>query len=104
MIKKIIPKRNFQCSITCTCSGDTASCDECTCHYIKPNIPNKIDGPDHYGGYQVLELIFSAGYGKGFCLGNALKYIARAEKKGNAIEDLQKAKIYLTYYLDHSKE
>jgi len=30
-----------------------------------------------------------------FCLGNALKYIWRADHKGNAIEDLKKARWYL---------
>jgi len=30
-----------------------------------------------------------------FCLGNALKYIWRADLKGNAIEDLEKARWYL---------
>lgn len=31
----------------------------------------------------------------GFCLGNALKYIWRADLKGNAVEDLRKAIFYL---------
>jgi hypothetical protein len=31
----------------------------------------------------------------GFCLGNALKYIWRANLKNNAIEDLEKAVFYL---------
>ncbi|NKR22024.1 DUF3310 domain-containing protein, partial [Rhodococcus hoagii] len=30
-----------------------------------------------------------------FCLGNAIKYIWRADLKGNAIEDLQKARWYV---------
>jgi hypothetical protein len=30
-----------------------------------------------------------------FCLGNALKYIWRADLKGDAIEDLQKAAWYI---------
>lgn len=30
-----------------------------------------------------------------FCLGNAIKYIWRADEKGNAIEDLDKAIFYL---------
>lgn len=33
----------------------------------------------------------------GFCLGNAVKYIARAGKKDNLLEDLKKAR----WYLDH---
>lgn len=31
----------------------------------------------------------------GFCLGNAVKYIWRAELKGNALEDLKKARWYI---------
>jgi len=31
----------------------------------------------------------------GFCLGNAVKYIWRADEKGRDIEDLQKARWYL---------
>ncbi len=31
----------------------------------------------------------------GFCLGNAIKYIWRAELKGNSIEDLKKAAWYV---------
>lgn len=30
-----------------------------------------------------------------FCLGNAMKYIWRADEKGKAIEDLKKAKWYI---------
>ena len=31
----------------------------------------------------------------GFCLGNAIKYIWRADLKNDAIEDLEKAKWYI---------
>jgi hypothetical protein len=31
----------------------------------------------------------------GFCLGNAIKYIWRADLKGSAIEDLKKARFYI---------
>lgn len=31
----------------------------------------------------------------GFCLGNAVKYIWRADEKGRAVEDLRKARWYL---------
>jgi hypothetical protein len=31
----------------------------------------------------------------GFCLGNAVKYLWRADLKDNAIEDLQKAQFYI---------
>jgi hypothetical protein len=61
----------------------------------------KIDHPSHYGGaenpYEAIKVIDA--WGLGFCLGNAVKYIARAGKKGGApiVEDLRKAR----WYLDH---
>jgi hypothetical protein len=33
----------------------------------------------------------------GFNLGNAIKYISRAGRKDNTLEDLKKAKFYLDY-------
>lgn len=57
----------------------------------------KVDHPPHYGGadnpYEAIKVIEA--YGLGFNLGNALKYIARAEKKGAPIDDLKKARWYL---------
>lgn len=57
----------------------------------------QIDHPAHYGGagnpYEAIKVIEA--WGLGFCLGNAVKYISRAGKKGDAIEDLKKARWYL---------
>jgi hypothetical protein len=57
----------------------------------------QIDHPIHYGGksnlYEAIKVIEA--WGLGFCLGNCVKYIARAGKKGDAIEDLEKARWYL---------
>jgi len=56
-----------------------------------------IDHPPHYGGaddiYETIKVIEA--WGLGFSLGNAVKYISRAGKKGDAIEDLEKAAWYL---------
>lgn len=56
-----------------------------------------IDHPPHYGGgdnpYEVIKVIEA--WGLGFCLGNTVKYIGRAGKKGPLLEDLQKAAWYL---------
>ena len=38
-----------------------------------------------------------------FCLGNAIKYIWRADLKGNAIEDLEKAKWYIEQEIKRRK-
>ena len=56
-----------------------------------------VDHPAHYGGaenpYEAIKVIEA--WGLGFCLGNTVKYISRAEKKGAAVEDLRKAAWYL---------
>ena len=61
----------------------------------------KVNHPDHYnsGQYEVVDVIDDAGFGEGFCLGNALKYILRAKHKENYAEDLKKAKWYLEYLI-----
>lgn len=61
--------------------------------------PEAVNHPAHYGGqdnpYEVIKVITN--WSLGFCLGNTIKYIARAGKKGSALEDLKKAR----WYLDH---
>lgn len=67
---------------------------------------NAIDHPKHYGGadnpYEAIKMIEA--WGLGFCLGNAVKYIARAGKKGDALEDLQKAAWYILREITHIEE
>ncbi len=59
--------------------------------------PEAVDHPAHYGGaanaYEAIKVIEA--WGLGFCLGNTVKYISRAERKGAALEDLKKARWYL---------
>ena len=56
-----------------------------------------INHPQHYGGadtpYETIKVIEA--WGLGFHLGNVVKYISRAGKKGAAIDDLRKAAWYL---------
>lgn len=54
-----------------------------------------VNHPAHYkaGGLEAIDVIEA--FGLGFCLGNAVKYILRAGRKGDAVEDLQKARWYL---------
>lgn len=56
-----------------------------------------INHPSHYGGgdnpYEAIKVIEA--WLLGFHLGNAVKYIARAGKKGPILEDLEKARWYL---------
>lgn len=56
-----------------------------------------VNHPLHYGGegnpLEVINIIEH--YGLGFCLGNCVKYVLRAGKKGSMLEDLKKARWYL---------
>jgi uncharacterized protein DUF3310 len=60
-------------------------------------MPEEIDHPAHYGGadnpYEAIKVIEA--WKLGFNLGNAIKYISRADKKDNTLTDLRKAAWYL---------
>jgi hypothetical protein len=65
-----------------------------------------VNHPQHYGGadnpYEAIKVIEA--WGLGFCLGNTVKYIARAGKKGAALEDLEKAAWYLARHIERAKK
>jgi hypothetical protein len=54
-----------------------------------------VNHPEHYkvGGIETIDFI--EGKNLGYNLGNAVKYISRADHKGNRLQDLQKAAWYL---------
>ncbi|TIU02360.1 MAG: DUF3310 domain-containing protein [Mesorhizobium sp.] len=56
-----------------------------------------VNHPAHYGGadnpYEAIKVIEA--WGLGFCLGNTVKYISRAGKKDDVLQDLKKAAWYL---------
>lgn len=56
-----------------------------------------VDHPAHYGGadnpYEAIKVIEA--WGLGFNLGNAVKYISRAGKKDELLQELKKARWYL---------
>lgn len=56
----------------------------------------KVNHPAHYGGDTIYETIkVIRAWKLGFNTGNAVKYISRAGKKEDVIEDLKKAVWYL---------
>lgn len=65
-----------------------------------------INHPSHYtdGKFETIEAIES--WQLGYHLGNAVKYISRAGKKSKdtELEDLRKARWYITRYLDHHRD
>lgn len=69
-----------------------------------PSNPNErastkemVNHPSHYGGednpYEAIKVIEA--WDLGFNLGNTIKYISRAGKKDNTVQDLKKALWYL---------
>jgi hypothetical protein len=67
-------------------------------------VSDSVNHPAHYnaGRFEVIEVIEDQGHGRGFCLGNAMKYICRAGKKDSSkeLEDLKKARWYLSRYIE----
>lgn len=63
----------------------------------------KVEHPSHYNfsKIEVIDVIFD--WGLDFCLGNVIKYISRAGRKNDEIEDLSKSKFYLDYFLTNWK-
>ena len=61
---------------------------------------DNVNHPSHYCDgrrYEPMDVIEN--WSLGFHLGNAVKYISRAGRKGDAIEDLEKARWYLDRYM-----
>lgn len=59
-----------------------------------------VNHPAHYqtGGIEVIEIIHR--YRLDFALGSAIKYIFRADHKGNRLEDLRKARWCIAWWRD----
>jgi hypothetical protein len=71
---------------------------------------SNVNHPGHYGGeldpyetIKVLEAKLSPDEFRGFCKGNAIKYLDRAGKKDKAklLEDFEKAGWYIARYAAH---
>ena len=65
-----------------------------------------VDHPPHYQAtnnkYETIKVIDA--WQLGFALGNAVKYISRAGKKGSAVEDLKKALWYIEHEIKKLEE
>lgn len=59
-----------------------------------------VNSPEHYKakGFEAIDIIEA--YELNFALGNAVKYILRADKKENKEQDLKKAKWYIEHELE----
>lgn len=66
---------------------------------------SSVNHPPHYtqGGVECIEAIKAAltpEEFKGYCKGNAFKYIWRADYKDSNIQDLQKAVVYINWAIE----
>ncbi len=75
--------------------GGSYECKKCN---QEGEMQEKVNHPSHYAGkkFEVIEIIDD--FDLDFSLGNAIKYILRAGKKGSKVEDLKKA----VWYLQHN--
>lgn len=67
-------------------------------------VSDPVHHPDHYGGdtpFEAIKVIEAWGLDQDFCLGNVIKYISRAGKKNNTLEDLKKAQWYLNRKIEN---
>jgi len=66
-------------------------------------LTDAVNNPPHYtkhaSGVQCIDVTEHMN----FCLGNAIKYIWRADLKHDAIEDLEKARWYITREIERRK-
>lgn len=67
---------------------------------------SSVSHPEHYnaGSLEAIDVIEDAGFGEGFALGNALKYILRAKHKNNYVDDLRKAIWYINYAIEKEEK
>lgn len=65
--------------------------------------PDPVNNPAHYtvGGIETIDFIEAKKLG--YNLGNVIKYLTRADHKGNKLEDLRKAQWYLTREINSLK-
>lgn len=54
-----------------------------------------VNHPAHYTSHPSGTECIAIAEHMSFCMGNALKYLWRADLKGNAVEDLKKARFYI---------
>ena len=65
---------------------------------------DNINHPEHYTSHESgIECIQITEH-MNFCIGNAVKYLWRADLKDDAIEDLQKAKWYIEREIERLEE
>lgn len=77
----------------------------------KTGIADAVRSPKHYKlpglnieSIDVLRSVLTPEEFKGFCRGNALKYLIRAGRKDNELQDIKKAGVYIGWCIDTIKK
>lgn len=89
----MIPGGDFPCCAPQTPPGGLAPSEQSGARPAAPHDP--VNHPQHYASHPSgIECITIAEH-MGFNVGNAVKYLWRADEKGSALEDLRKAAWYV---------
>lgn len=81
----------------CTCLTDSP---DPFCRVCRPEDFDPVNHPKHYCSHPSGVECITVVEHMGFNLGNAIKYIWRADEKGKAVEDLRKAAFYVNREID----
>ena len=73
----------------CTICGTIVNCSQ------ERMMSDQVNHPKHYTSHPSGVECIQITEHMGFCLGNAVKYIWRADEKNDAVEDLRKARWYI---------
>ena len=66
-------------------------------------VPDMVNHPPHYTGGGIETIDFIEAKNLSYHLGNVVKYITRADLKGDRLENLRKAQWYLTREIQRAK-
>ena len=69
--------------------------EEIEASYSASTLKDPVNSPGHYTAHPSGVECITITEHMGFCVGNAIKYLWRADLKGNALEDLKKARYYV---------
>lgn len=69
----------------------------------EPKMNDPVNHPPHYTAHPSGVECIKITEHMNFCLGNAVKYIWRADLKGNDVEDLEKARFYLNREIERRR-
>lgn len=95
--QELLKLRDIPFPIPCPCNGCKAALqgEDRMCLLDALQQEEAVNHPSHYQGKKFESIDIIEDFELGFHLGNAIKYILRAGKKGSKVQDLKKAIWYL---------